>query len=41
MARVLEGVASELHLRHVVSTRSMVSLNEPISMNEVVKILQA
>jgi hypothetical protein len=31
-------VASDLHLRQVVSPSSMVSLNEPITVNEVVEI---
>jgi hypothetical protein len=34
-------VASDLHLRLVVSPISVVSLNEPITVNEVVEILQA
>ena len=34
-------VASALHLHHVVSPDSMVSLNEPITVDEVVEILQA
>jgi hypothetical protein len=34
-------VASALHLRHVVSPSSMVYLNGPITVNEIVQILQA
>jgi exonuclease III len=34
-------VASALHMRHIVSRDSMVSLNEPFTMDEVVQVLQA
>jgi hypothetical protein len=33
-------VASALHLRHVVPPNSMVSLNEPITVDEVTQVLQ-
>ena len=40
-APIHADIASALHLQHVVSPSSMVSLNEPITVDEVVEILQA